>query len=137
MPIACNPCLEANQRKGKVSVKQSQAPSLLSSSPLSTRCLSFIPFRSNPPFLSSLAPVCIRFLYVAQLRSKDGAHPQALGWAGWGRGGAADKGNPQDNWSGHGQLRTRQPCLFYPLLPWQTFALQLSSEASQQLTPTV
>lgn len=50
---------------------------------------------------------------------------------------AAEEGNPQDNWSGHGQLRTQQPPLFCLLHPWQTFALQLSSEASQQLTPTL
>jgi len=58
MPIAYNPWLEANQREGKVSVKQSQALSRsLSSPPLGTRCLSFIPFffRSNLPFLSSVA----------------------------------------------------------------------------------
>lgn len=47
------------------------------------------------------------------------------------------EGNPQDNWSGHGQLTAQQPSLFYSLLPWQTFALQLSSRASQQLTPTL
>lgn len=132
MPIACNPWLEANQRKGKVSVKQSQALALSrshSSSPLGTRCLSFIFFSIQPSFSQLCSPVCIRFLYVSQLRSRDGA--QAQPW------GAVEEGNPQDNWSGHGHSENQQPSLFYPLRPWQTFALQLSSEASQQLTPTL
>lgn len=130
MPIACNPSLEANQREGKVSVKQSQAlPRSLSSSPLGTRCLSFIPFSIQPSFSQLCSPVCIWFLYVAQLRSRDGGPGPALGGS---RGG---KSPGQLVWSR--TTRNQQPSLFYPLLPWQTFALQLSSEASQQLTPTL
>lgn len=125
MPIACNPRLEANQSKGKISVQQSQALACLLSvgSPLGTRCLSLILFS----LLCS--PVCLWALYVSQLQSSDEAQPQP-----WG---AAEEGNPQDKWSGHGQLRTQQPSLFCLLLPWQTFALQLSFNASQKLTPTL
>lgn len=70
MPIAYNPWLEANQSEGKVSIKQSQALSLIpscsfSSSHLSTRCLSFI-FAFNPALLfsvphplSAFRPLCL------------------------------------------------------------------------------
>lgn len=33
--------------------------------------------------------------------------------------------------------QNQRPPLFYPLRPWQTFALQLSRDASQHLTPTL
>lgn len=132
MPIACNPWLEANQREGKVSVKQSQALSLLLSFFVSPRHqMPFFHSLFDPTFLflSSVAQSAFGSYMSPSCRAGMGA--QAQPW------GAVDEGNPQDNWSGHGQLRTQQPSLFYPLLPWQTFALQLSSEASQQLTPTL
>lgn len=79
MPNAYNPWREANQREGKVSIKQSQALSLIlpcsfSSSYLSTRCLSFILlFIQSCFFLSPAAPVCIWSPMSLSCRVRDGA----------------------------------------------------------------
>lgn len=60
----------------------------------------------------------------------------------WGRGPAPAPGGRRGGKS-PGQLvwsrtpQNQQPSLFYPLHPWQTFALQLSWDASQHLTPTL
>ena len=124
MPIACNPWLEANQRRGKVSVKQSQALSrCLSSSPLGARCLFFHYFiRSDLPFFSALQPCISLCLPAAEWR--------------WGPGPEEGKSPGQLVWSRTPRKPAAIPILT-PLLRWQTFALQLSSEASQQLTPTL
>lgn len=72
MPIACNPGLEANQRGGKVSVKQSQA--LSRRLPEAPDAFSFI-ILFDPTFpssrLCSPGSPC-----VSQLRSGDGAQAQ-------------------------------------------------------------
>lgn len=130
MPIACNPWLEANQREGKVFVKQSQALSLsrsLSSSPLGTRCLSFIPFWIQPSFSQLCSPVCIWFLYVSQLRSRDGAQAQPRG--------AAEEGNPQDNWSGHGQPETSSHPYSTLYFPGKHLLSSLAQKLASNLPP--
>lgn len=130
MPIACNPWLEANQREGKVSVKQSQALSLsrsLSSSPLGTRCLSFIPFAIQPSLSQFCSPDCIWFLYVSQLRSRDGAQAQPRG--------AAEKGNPQDNWSGHGHPETSSHPYSTLYVPGKHLLTSLAQKLASNLPP--
>lgn len=87
-------------------------------------------FWSNLPFLLSEAPSAFGpSVSLPAAEHSDGA--QARPW------GAGQEQNPRDNWSGHGHCTNQQPSLFYPLHPKQTFALQLSSEASQKRTPTL
>lgn len=57
------------------------------------------------------------------------------GGRGGGVGGAADKGNPQDNWSGHGQLRTRQPCYSTLYFPGKHLLSSLAQKLASNLPP--
>lgn len=90
----------------------------------------FFFFLANLSFLLSKASSAFgSCVSLPAAEHRDGA--RARPW------GAGQEWNPRDNWSGHGRPTNQQPSLFYPLHPKQTFALQLSSDASQKRTPTL
>lgn len=131
MPIACNPLLEANQREGKVSVKQSQALFLPRSPfhhfPEAPDAFLSLLFRSNLPFLSAEAwlhsvPICL-----SQLQSRDGAQAQPRG--------AAEKGNPQDDWSGHGHPKTCNQSYSTLFVPGKHLLSSLAQMLASNLPP--